>query len=223
MRLVNKKYGLEFLLSEEGVLNIVCENRTAFEVMVADLIGEISGGDGAWILSDSEEESSLSKYADIIINPFAISCNDRKILNTVYKELHVITDQVYPELYAEANSKMLELIDAIVIDVPYALEYEPCVEVEGIFKQYNIRFDEEFTSLAEKVINYIKTTSQVLRKKVFILVNIKAYLEDSDIQQIYKESMYSKVFLVLLESKDNTKLSEEKKVLIDSDLCIIQS
>lgn len=222
MRLVNKKYGLEFLLSEDVVLNVVCENRTAFESMIADMIGEISGGDGAWILSDSEEELSLSKNADIIINPFAVSCNDRKILNAVYKELHVITEQAYPELYAEANSKMLQLLDSIVIDVPYALEYEPNGEVEGVFKLYELKFDEEFTSITERIVNYIKTVSQVLRKKVFILVNIKAYLDDLEIQQLYKEAMYSKVFLILLESKENMKLSDEKKVLIDPDLCIIE-
>ena len=223
MRLVNRKYGLEFQLSENAVLNIVCENRIAFESLIADFIGEINGGDGAWILSNNEEEISLSKSAEIILNPFSVTCNDRKILNAVYKELHTIADQIYPELFAEANSKILNFIDSIVIDVPYALEYNPSGDIEGVFKIYDVKFDEELPTLEERVISYIKTTSQVLRRKVFILVNIKSFLEDSAIQQLYKESMYSKVLLILLESKDYPKLDGEKKVLIDSDLCIIEA
>lgn len=223
MRLVNRKYGLEFQLSENEVLNIVCENRIVFESMIADFIGELNGGEGAWILSNNEEEISLSKSAEIILNPFSVTCNDRKILSAVYKELHTIADQIYPELFAEANSKILNFIDSIVIDVPYALEYNPSGDIEGVFKTYDVKFDEELPTLEERVISYIKTTSQVLRKKVFILVNIKSFLEDSAIQQLYKESMYSKVLLILLESKDYPKLDGEKKVLIDSDLCIIEA
>lgn len=223
MRLVNRKYGLEFQLSENEVLNIVCENRIVFESMIADFIGELNGGEGAWILSNNEEEISLSKSAEIILNPFSVTCNDRKILNAVYKELHTIANQIYSELFAEANSKILNFIDSIVIDVPYALEYNPSGDIEGVFKIYDVKFDEELPTLEERVISYIKTTSQVLRKKVFILVNIKSFLEDSAIQQLYKESMYSKVLLILLESKDYPKLDGEKKVLIDSDLCIIEA
>lgn len=223
MRLVNRKYGLEFLLSENEALNIVCENRTAIESMITDFISEINGGEGAWILSNNEEELSLSKYADIILNPFSVTCNDRKIINAVYKELHTIVDQVYPELFCEANSKIINFIDTTVIGVPYALEYNPCGDIEGIFKLYDIKFDEEFSSLEERLISYIKIASQVLRKKVFILVNIKSFLDNSAIRQLYKEAMYSKSLLVLFEGRDYSLLSSEKKVIIDSDLCIIET
>ncbi|MCR4567659.1 MAG: type II-A CRISPR-associated protein Csn2 [Pseudobutyrivibrio sp.] len=223
MRLLNRKYNLEFELHENHVLEIICENKIAFRTLVYDLTCETSGGEGEWILSDNENEYNLAKLADVIINPFAISCNDRKILSAIYKELHVISEQLYPEQLAEANSKMINYIDSILVDVPYALEYEPIVDIEGIFKLYDVKFEDEFSSILDRLVIYIKTVSQVLRKKVFFFVNLKSYLDDEEIEMLYKEASYSKSSLIMIESSDSNKLEAEKKLLIDSDLCIIEA
>ncbi|MCR5195997.1 MAG: type II-A CRISPR-associated protein Csn2 [Pseudobutyrivibrio sp.] len=223
MRLLNRKYNLEFELHENHVLEIICENKVAFRTLVYDLAVETSGGEGEWILSDNENEYNLAKVADLIINPFAVSCNDRKILSAIYKELHIISDQVYPEQYAEANAKMLNYLDSILVDVPYALEYEPIADVEGIFKLYDVKFEDEYSSILDKLVTYIRTVSQVLRKNVFFFVNLKSYLDDEEIEMLYREVSYSKSSLIMIESSDSSKLEAEKKVLIDSDLCIIEA
>ena len=223
MRLVNKEFGFEFQLTENTVLNIVCENRNAFKSMVFDFYSEAKGDDGAWILSDNDEEHCISKRVEVIVNPFSISCNDRKILNAVYKELHDVLEQKYCEAYSEVNSRIFNLIDTVLQNVPYPLVSELSGDIEGLFKLYDVKFDEEYTSLAERIISYIKTSSQVLKKKVYVLVNIKTYLDDNEMKQLYKEAMYNKAYLVILESKDTAKLDEEKKVVLDDDLCIIES
>ena len=222
MRFYNKEYNLEIVFIENVIVDIVCENKKAFGSMILDLISETASQDGAWILSENEDELSISKFVEIIVNPFEVTCNDKKIINAIYKELKSIIDLNYPELYAKANSEMIEMIDAAVMDVPYQLEYELDGALENIFKIYSIRFDEKYTSLLDRVISYMKNAHQVLHKKIFVFVNLKSFMEDSEIQMLYEAAKYEKVFLIMLESQDNPKLNDENKMIIDKDLCIIK-
>ncbi|WP_026504061.1 type II-A CRISPR-associated protein Csn2 [Butyrivibrio sp. NC3005] len=222
MRFYNKEYNLEIVFIENVIVDIVCENKKAFGSMILDLISETASQDGAWILSENEDELSISKLVEIIVNPFEVTCNDKKIINAIYKELKSIIDLNYPELYAKANSEMIEMIDAAVMDVPYQLEYELDGALENIFKIYSIRFDEKYTSLLDRVISYMKNAHQVLHKKIFVFVNLKSFMEDSEIQMLYEAAKYEKVFLIILESQDNPKLNDENKMIIDKDLCIIK-
>ena len=58
--------------------------------------------------------------------------------------------------------------------------------------------------------------------KVVCLVNIKDYLSDEEILELYLNANYNKIHIVLVESREAKVLSNEKICIIDKDKCIIK-
>ena len=87
---------------------------------------------------------------------------------------------------------------------------------------YNVRIAVEETTLAENMLNYIKFMKRICGLKVFFLINIKQYFKQEDMLCIYKECLYEKINLILVESSYNNSYDYEKAWIIDNDLCIIE-
>ena len=68
---------------------------------------------------------------------------------------------------------------------------------------------------------YIKISSELVAIKVFFFVNLRSYLTQDELNELYKMVDYYKVSLILLESIERNERSREKRYIIDKDLCFI--
>lgn len=68
---------------------------------------------------------------------------------------------------------------------------------------------------------YIKISSELVAIKVFFFVNLRSYLTQDELNELYKMADYYKVSLILLESIERNERSREKRYIIDKDLCFI--
>ena len=66
---------------------LVIENQKVMAEVVEQLYVLCNSGEGDFVLSDSGKQLSFEKTAEIIINPFSIDFNARKIQNKLYSEL----------------------------------------------------------------------------------------------------------------------------------------
>lgn len=57
--------------------------------------------------------------------------------------------------------------------------------------------------------------------KWFIAVGLKSYLSKAELIEMYKSIALNKLRLLLIECSDKETLEEEKKYIIDTDLCEI--
>ena len=64
--------------------------------------------------------------------------------------------------------------------------------------------------------------SYICRCRILCLVNIKSYLNDSEIQQLYEMAFYNKMYLLLIEDFEKESKDCEQVYIIDKDLCLIQ-
>ena len=53
-------------------------------------------------------------------------------------------------------------------------------------------------------------------------VNLKTYLTDDELRELYKEAFYRKMHLLLLENSIESELEEEIVHIVDRDLCVIK-
>lgn len=221
MRLVNCKYDLELNLSEEKI-NVVCiENRKAFSESLLNIWNQQNGMQGTWILSEAEKELNISKKLLCIINPFAINCNDRRLQKVLYQELENDIQNQYLQELTLLNGKIVELLDEVICNQSYALEMEDQCGIQDILKLYNVKFCEDFDSLATALIDYIKLMHQVLHIEVFVFANLKAYLTKEELNLFYESVLYKKVYILLIENVYETKNFFEKVMIFDKDMCII--
>lgn len=221
MKIVNIEYNLHINLDENTVQVLYVENASAFTKMVGDLVCQKNGVSGSWILSEADEDISISKKMEVIINPFAVDCNDKRILKALYQEMKEDTIENCNGLYAEINANNLNFIEQIISRQSYMLDYDCQFSVEDILKIYNLRFEVDNVSLLTYLTEYIKIWHRVGNVDCFAFVNLKSYLTEEEIGLLYEMIFYEKVFLILIENKEYNHLDVENVVILDEDLCII--
>lgn len=222
MNFISKKFYLNIPIIENSVNVIYIENKDILSRFIQDIIHQINGNVNSFIIEENEKSINFTKYVECIISPFLLDVNNKRIITKLYKELNEYAVDNLIDKTVEINSMILKYLDNLTCNQVYPLEYEVDINVIDILKMYNVRISVEETTLAENMLNYIKFMKRICGLKVFFLINIKQYFKQEDMLSIYKECLYEKINLILVESSYNNSYDYEKAWIIDNDLCIIE-
>lgn len=223
MRLVSIKHDINIEFDENDILEIVIEHPRAFTEIVYMLINQCNGAEGEFVLSGDEHIIKLNKNADIIMDFFGLSPNNKKIITKLYSGLEEIAEN-YIEEKADINSKIVSVLDAITTsegcaEISYNLDYN----WTDLFKLYNLSFSDDYISLIDRITAYIKIISQFTDIKILFFVNARSYLPKDEMNTLYEVARYCKINIALIESHEFVERNGEKRYIIDKDLCFIDA
>lgn len=173
------------------------------------------------ILSEGEKILSLEKNADIVWNPFAVDLNTKKILGRLYHELQGISLEEQYEEIGKVNQTIVNYLDRLSMKVPYPISFDTELNVLDLYKMYGVRLETGAESLLEKLTEYLKIVSSLCRTSLVVFVNLKNYLNEIQLKELYQTAFYYKIKILMIEAHQNPKLEAECCNLIDKDLCFI--
>ena len=173
------------------------------------------------LIENDGQDISSSKY-ELITSPFIISLSSKKILGSALKDIEASICENYFDKFQEINTDILNLLDQAILDLPYDISFDCIKDIKDVIKICDITFEEKQLSLLEKITNYIKLESKILKLKCIIFVNLHSFLDDDEIMLLYKEAFYQKVQIIMIESNERTKKSCERVHIIDQSQCIIE-
>jgi len=223
MKLVHPSMEMHMELEENVVNVLVLEAPELFKVLTQELYSQCNGGEGSFVLSQDHNELEIDKFADITFNVFALDYNSRKILNKLYDNLRKIAygEEMYLATQ-EMKSKVVGYIEKLAEYTDYPLVHKEEVDMVDFLKIFDIKIDAFADSVLEKIVAYMEAMRNFLKIELFIFVNIKSYLTEKELQELYTQTAYMKARLLLIEA--TTKewiLTEERVTIIDKDLCEI--
>ncbi|MBQ2982011.1 MAG: type II-A CRISPR-associated protein Csn2 [Lachnospiraceae bacterium] len=221
MKLVNKFYNLEIEFIENQVTVITVENPEAYSKIVGAIWNQVNGNEGDFVLSEREKIKNISKEVDCIINPFSLDCNNKKIVTHLYQELKIQADNTMQEELSLLNVNIMKFLDKLLLSVPYQTTYEFNIEMINLLKAYNVGIEMYADKLIDIIVEYLKVMSQLCNINVFVFIDLKHYLSEEHLEQLYQEIFYLKIYLVIIEPAQTVRLENEKCWIIDNDLCII--
>ncbi len=221
MRLANSEYNISLEFEENKVLLIVIEERMLRLKLVADLYQQCVGGEGNFILSEDTKLLKMNKVADILMHPFSVDCNNRNVLSKLYQEIRDCGNEDFYTEKEKINNEILLLLDRIMLNVPYNITTSLDFDLVELCKLYNVQLEDTSDTLLERLMEYLKVMSQLCSYKLFILLNISLYLNESEMKMLYECAAYQKVYLLLIEYTMPLHISDEKGCIIDKDGCII--
>ncbi len=221
MKLVYPIVDLHLLFQENMVQVVSVEEPHLFTAMVSDLWRQASGESGEFILSDGDKLKNISKELEVIINPFAMNCNEKKVLNKLYQEI-VDVMETDVEKISIINSEIVALLSKMETKLPYPLNYNLEMDIISLIKLYNIRIEDTSIEFVDRMIDYLRIYHQICRVEHFVFVNLKQYLTADELKGLYEFACYEKLNLILLEGRYQSKSTGEKNWIIDKDRCIIE-
>jgi len=206
----------------ENIVNVlVIENPHALSSIMKELLKQSKGDDGSFILSEKEKLYKLSKEIALLLEPFTIDCNEKRILTKLYQELKIQVDENMSEETMELNAKIIDYLDKVTMTVPYLTTFQLEYDVLGLFKLLGVGLEYNETSLCENIISYLKALSQLCGYRTIVFLNLKSFLSSNDIMYLYEFAFYNKLNLILIENTLHKVLQNEKTCIIDKDMCVI--
>lgn len=222
MKLSERELGLEIELKENVTSVIVLEDITLRLPLIEELYLQLLGKEGNWLLSEKEKNYDLSKKIELILEPFSLQLNNKKMKTKLYQDMKSISDDCFGLQGLELHSRICGYLENLIDKVSYPIKYKGEWNVLELFKMYDVELEDAYEDICEKLFHYIELMNQVCGIQIFIIVNLKQYLTENQLIELYKLAGYSKIQLVLIEfGMHNKKIEGEEIYILDKDDCII--
>lgn len=222
MKLVSCELSKPILSDENLVTEWIIESPKLFSRYVQELVQQCEGEDGQFVLSHKDKIVEISKRMEIILNPFNVEINSKKVLTKLYSELDKLAKS--EEMYLETRQIIQSLIEYL-LDLEqksdYILGFEQEIDLALIFKAVGIKHEIIEENYFENLIRYVKIVSSVLGIKIMTFVNLRSYLDDVQLESLLKEANYQEIQILLIENQQRACLKDTFCYIIDSDQCEI--
>lgn len=222
MKLIERELGIELELKENQVSILIIENISRRLSIINQLYRQVLGQEGTWILVDGEKTYDIRKTCDIILEPFSLELNNRRVRAKLYEEIKETVNEDCYEAGLQIHSDICNYLETVLQKVPYPIQYDDSWDINNILKMYNVEILDENDNIYEKILDYIRMMNQICGIQIFIIINVKQFLTETQIVELYKITSYSKINIVLIEfNTSGNRLSQEDIYILDVDDCII--
>lgn len=206
---------------KDGIGVLIVENASKFVQYCNGFILQQAGEDGDFIIDDDDKPFSFKKSGCIVFDFFNLSLNDKKILAGIYDSIAAAVDENYLQEYYELLGKMSGLCDLVAIDAPFDVEYNADLSVQDFLKAMRVGLVEQKTSFVERVVEWLDAKAQFCNVRLFVLVNLRTFLNDEDYKLILDHIQYATYSVLMLERNQPIRVKNEPMRIIDNDLCEI--
>jgi len=210
------------LLDDNVVTEWVIEAPEEFTRYVQELYMQCEGAAGDFVLSDGEKELGIAKNVEFLDSVLDLDVNERKILGKLYADLEQLA---YSEKFVVRTQEMIQYLRTYIFELEqetdFMLDVDDGVDMSAIFKGNGVKLETVETGILEKIVHYIKVVRLLLKKQVFVFVNVRSYLTVRQVEQLIKEAAYQEVQILLIENVMGDCVNSERRCIIDSDKCEI--
>lgn len=208
------------IVFEDGKVNVIeIENKEYFYRIVSELNNLQNGIDSNEInYFVNEEEKQLLNKLNVYIDYFNIDLNTRKNKITLNKYIVNTLDEEDINYINNIDRKLKNYFKRIIQEIDIPINIDNDFLVDNYIKLVNPIINQK-DQLLDKLTLIIDFEKVFHSNEINIFINLKQYLSEIELEELYKYSIYNNIKVLLI---DNTAYGisnkYEKKLLIDSNL-----
>lgn len=223
--MIMKIFSLEndITFTEEYINVLQIQDKKLFTNFINSLnnnINNIEDTKERIIILDNDTEIKIDKEVLMIIDVFNIDFNQKKIQNALYNKIEKIYKQEFERMSEFQNvfqNLQLNILD-VFNEFPFEFNYKESIGIQEYLKLLGLKILNNKEKIIDTIFSLIDVVEYLSIAKLLIFVNIKLYLGNDEIQEVYKYAMYKKVNILLIETGEEKEPFENEKILyIDSD------
>ncbi len=221
MKLTCNRYVSQIDFDKSTKYILVVENAKEFRKICCELLAESNGEtESDFVFSDNGQIVSMQKYILLLYDFLGLDINNKKILNEVASQVEEkLQTYDFVEKLCQINKLILEINDKVLDDFDFKVSYDEEFGIDKLIKISNYRI-QGASDILEKLLAYIKVYSSLKPIKTIVLIGVMQYLSADELYLFAKNLEYLGLNLLLVERQDY-KLKNFNRILIDNDLCEI--
>lgn len=208
--------------TDDGYLHaLVIENQELFLSLLRDMVRQIAGETGYAVVSEENSPLSFSKYVDVIDRFVPFDLNRKPLLNRIVSALEkdALSEKHYADT-VQTLGQVEQLLLSLSFDFSCDLVFSQ-MTAAALLKAASPQLREEDKSPAELLLDYMQLVCEFERPKLFVTVNMRSYISDREMAQFADTALSHGYHLLMLENREYPRLAQEKRWIVDSDLCEI--
>lgn len=219
MKLVYENMGHILDFGRGYVNELVIENKKMFLEMVNQITLQAGGEKGRFVLSLADKPLEISKYVDIttVFAPFEV--NRKSLLTKLQTRLESIALSV--ENYEKSLQLLSDLqkhVHTFADELPFEINLSRC-SIGAVIRALSPEIELNYDSTLDNVFAYMETVRELDRDRLFIMVNMRTYFSDEDMNRFVESVCLHDFKLLLMENVSFGALGNVKRYVIDDDLC----
>lgn len=222
MKLVHADFSRQIEIRQQSAAQWVIESPALFAQYLQELYWQWEGQDGSFVLVDGNKELDFAKSVELIVNPFAVNLQDKRVVNKLYQELQTIAvgETMYQQT-TEALHALHQYFYELEQQSPYMLTMNQSIDLAAIFKALGVQMECEDNTFFENLHLYIRVLAELLGKKLIVFVQIGRYFTLLQRTQLQETAAHHDIALLFIETQELDYANGIPKYIIDSDGCEI--
>ena len=196
------------------------ENKNYFYKVVND-INSISNGNilEDVIFSDDEyKELNLSNKINMVFDYFNFDFNSKKIISIINKKINDNISVEDKENLSKLYNKIRKIYLPILNDMDLNIDINNDFDLDSIIKLLNVSIKPK-DNLLDNLFLLVDIEKELSINKIIVFINLKQYLNNNELIELYKYLLYNNVVVLLIDSQSYGVCNEyEKKLIIDDEL-----
>lgn len=209
----------EIIFNDESISVLQISDSKCFAHIIEIINQKIMGleNNEIFLLNEEEQEINMSKYMHMVFDLFNIEYNSKKIINKLYE---MIAKNIQNSQELTIDRLTLELRNNLISEInelPFEFQMKSDINVVDLLKIFDLKIDStSYTSVLERVEILIDLISLLKIENILVIPNLKTFLSEEELVELYKYSLYNNVKLLVIEKGDYTKLTYEQILYIDN-------
>ncbi len=206
----------------DNVNELVVENQVILYKILSDLSNQMQGNEGLISLSIDNKQVSIAKRLEFHSQfvPFEIN---KKTINSKIVQA-IVGDSLESENYErtqEIIANLTQYLEELTLRIEGDIRFEK-IAIESILKGIGVSVYNEYDDLANQLSDYMDLVNAYEIEKMFVLVNLRSYLDDESMQALISCIKQRGHHVLLIEAFEREKLHFVTRTIVDKSLCVIQ-
>ena len=210
----------EIILLDNKIFTLEIENKSYFYRLINDfnLVSKNVLSDNIKFFDDKNSEIDLSNKIDVVVDYFNIDFNSKKITNSLYKLISTNIGDDDKSKLENYYVKIKNVLSKSFLDYNLPLIINDEFNIEIVLKLLKVNIESK-NNLLDNLFLLIDINNIFHINELIIFVNLKQYLSNDELLELYKYCLYNNVRILLIDSQCYGVTNKfEKKLIIDGNL-----
>jgi len=212
------------VIPETHFFTLSIENKALLLSVLSDLRSQSEDGkDGSFNLLLGNKALNIERSVAFITDFTDIDFNSKPITSLLmrkFADFLGLGEQAQP--LTQLESIVLNLVEDFHLQSGLKVEYNTNMGGNNIAKVCSLKIADDGGSLLERLCEYVNLLCDLKPLKLLVLAFAHAFLERGDIEKLYQHCFDKNVRLLIIEGMvKNDVLPNERRLIIDADLCTI--
>lgn len=221
MKMVYPEIQKVFDTDIDSVNSIIIEEQSLMFDICMDIYNQTQGHEGKTIVSVDDKPLDISKNVELLVQFIPFELNKKNLINKLITRAENLANE--PEYYENTMTEMANL-EKYLWEITDFLEGNIIfskLSVSNLFKMVGMEFEDDYKSIGEKVIDYMELVREYDRNKLFILVNIRSFIDDMEFEKLLDTILRKQLDVIIFENCEKAICVNEHRFIVDNDLCEI--